>query len=124
MDSYKLVSNNNLLCLAYIRKFFPGHRITAHYQRQGLFYNGIGTYLLVIKGLPEEGTEWENRLSFMLVTGLGGLKERKKVGWKVKTRKNHKLKTIHHLSRREAGKIGVLVVPRINMKFYILQLNS
>jgi len=28
--------------------------------------------LLVIKGLPEEGTEWEKRVSFMLVTGLGG----------------------------------------------------
>ena len=60
--------------------FLP--QIKAHYQREGLFYNRVGTYLLVIKGLPEEGTEWENMLSFMLVTGLGGLK-RSTVKWKM-----------------------------------------
>lgn len=32
----------------------------------------LSSILLVIKGLPEEGTEWENKVSFMLVTGLGG----------------------------------------------------
>ena len=76
-DIYKRVTNNNLLLLAYMRIFFFFfcHRIKAHYQRDGLFYNRTGTYLLVIKGLPEEGTEWENRVSFMLVTGLGGLKK-------------------------------------------------
>ena len=74
-DIYKRVANNNLLLLAYMRIFFFCHRIKAHYQRDSLFYNRTGTYLLVIKGLPEEGTEWENRVSFMLVTGLGGLKK-------------------------------------------------
>lgn len=35
----------------------------------------INTHLLFVKGLPE-GTEWENSVSFMLVTGLGGLEKR------------------------------------------------
>lgn len=32
----------------------------------------LSSILLVMKGLPEEGTEWEKSVSFMLVTGLGG----------------------------------------------------
>lgn len=56
-------------------EYFSCHRIKAHYQREGLLCPRTGTYLLVTKGLPEEGTEWENRVSFMLVTGLGGLKQ-------------------------------------------------
>lgn len=36
------------------------------------------THLLFVKGLPE-GTEWENSVSFMLVTGLGGLERKQKV---------------------------------------------
>ena len=91
-----------IFCTWLTGEYFSCHRIKAHYQREGLFYNRIGTYLLVIKGLPEEGTEWENRVSFMLVTGLGGLKKAQ-CGWKVKTSKSHKLK-LSNPSRKEAGK--------------------
>lgn len=80
IDALWQIFTNELLIIIFCswliwEYFFFCHRIKAHYQRDGLFHNRTGTYLLVIKGLPEEGTEWENRVSFMLVTGLGGLKK-------------------------------------------------
>lgn len=36
----------------------------------------MSSHLLFVKVFPE-GTEWENNVSFMLVTGLGGLKQGK-----------------------------------------------
>lgn len=56
---------------------------------------GLGTYLLVMNGLPEEGTEWEKSVSFMLVTGLGGLEQNTMWAKKLRQSKEFKLPTIH-----------------------------
>ena len=54
---------------------FSHDRIKLLQKGKSYLVTGMGTHLLVMKGLPEEGTEWEKSVSFMLVTGLGGLKE-------------------------------------------------
>lgn len=74
MEIYKLIFND-LVDLANNRVFFFPYGSTLIPREEDSFSSITGTYLLVMKGLPEEGTEWENKVSFMLVTGLGGLKQ-------------------------------------------------
>lgn len=70
-----------------------------------LFLTGLGTYLLVMNGLPEEGTEWEKRVSFMLVTGLGGLEQNTMWVKKLRQSNEFKLPTI-----QGGGRTGISVV--------------
>ena len=48
-----------------------------------------------MNGLPEEGTEWEKSVSFMLVTGLGGLEQNTMWVKKLRQSNEFKLPTIH-----------------------------
>lgn len=80
---------------SYSRIFFFPPQCQAYLERDCYFVAGLGTYLLVMNGLPEEGTEWEKSVSFMLVTGLGGLE--RNTMWVKRLRQNNdfKLPTIH-----------------------------
>lgn len=96
MGISKLFSNNdnNVLHLLHSRVFFSP-QYQAYSERDGYLVTGLGTYLLVMKGLPEEGTEWEKSVSFMLVTGLGGLKQNTMRMKKLRQSNKFKVPTIH-----------------------------